>query len=267
MTGATEKFLVLAESERLPDFTLVTEIIANFLKLNRGEAARAARYSWGFLGEDLDEAKAQELLRLCAVYGVETVKLPASELPKLEAPLRVTKLALEQDDLIYTEPNGESDTLPKENVLALSAAPIKAETSRTVTAKEGPSMQERAVRLGIMAVTGLPIGMGKSKEVKKEIKSSETSFYMDLVLKNGGRLRFCSDDFDFSCLAAEKTYASQLNFRLMAARLAAFAPKALKNAGLWAIIESKPLSTLPYDSLEDFEIESLRLLTLARLKT
>lgn len=266
MTGATEKFLILAEGEKLPDFTLVTEITANFLKLNRDEAARTARHSWGFLGEDLDDTKAQELLRHCAAYGVETIKLPASELPKLEAPLRVTKLTLEQDKLVYTEANGESDTLPKEDIIVLSAAPIKSETSRTVTAKEGPSMQERAVRLGIMAVTGLPIGMGKSKEVKKEIKSSETSFYMDLILKNGGRLRFCSDDFDFSYLAAEKTYSSQLNFRLMAVRLAAFAPKALKNAGLWSIIESKPLSTLPYDSMEDFEIESLRLLILAGLK-
>lgn len=263
MTGATEKFLVLAESERLPDFTLVTEITANFLKLNRDEAARAARHSWGLLGEDLDEKQAQELLRLCAVYGVGTIKLSASELPKLETPLRITKLCLEQDRLVYTEANGESDMLPKETVIALSAAPIKTESSRTVTAKEGPSMQERAVRLGIMAVTGLPIGLGKSKEVAKAVKSSETAFYMDIILKNGGRLRFCSDDFDFSHLAAEKTYSSQLNFRLMAARLAAFAPKALKNAGLWALLESKPLSALPYDSMDDFEIESLRLLTLA----
>lgn len=266
MAGTNEKFLILAESERLPDFTLVTEITANFLKLNRAEAALAARHSWGFLGEDLDEGKAQELLRLCAVYGIGTVELSAPELPKLEAPLRIKKLTLEQDSLIYTEANGESDTLPKEDVKVLAAAPIRIETTRMVTAKEGPSTQERAVRLGIMAVTGLPIGLGKSKEVTKAVKSSETAFHMDIILKNTGRLRFCSDDFDFSYLAAEKTYSSQLNFRLMAARLAAFLPKALKNAGLWAIIESKPLSALPYDSIEDFEIESLRLLALTRLK-
>ncbi|MBU2572589.1 MAG: hypothetical protein KKH28_00720 [Elusimicrobia bacterium] len=257
--------MVFAAEERLPDFILVTQIIAKFLGLNRDEAALAARHSWGFLGEDLSGEKALELLQTCGTYGIEAVKTPTAALPELEVPLRITKLGLEPDKLVYTEANGQSDTMLKEDIRILSAAPIKAETSKTVTTAEGPSAQERAVRLGIMAATGLPIGLGKSKEVKKEVKSSETSFYMDLILNRGGRLRFCSDNFDFSHLAAEKTYSSQLNFRLMAARLAAFAPQALKNAGLWAILENKPLTPLPYDSMDDFELESLRLLALSAL--
>ncbi len=261
-----ETFLIFAAEEKLPDFTLVTEIIAKFLGLNRDDAAKAARHSWGFLGEGLDEEKAEELLRLCGTYGIEAAKLPTASLPAPEPPLQITKLLIEPDKLIYSESNGETDELPREAVSVLSAAPIKTLTSRMVKSKEGPSDQERAVRIGIMAVTGLPIGLGKSKEVNKEVKSSETSFYMDLVEKNGGRLRFCSDSFDFSFLAAEKTYASQLNFRLMAAKIAAFAPHAFKNAGLWAILEGKPLSTLPYDTIDDFEQETLRLLALSRLK-
>ena len=69
--------------------------------------------------------------------------------------------------------------------------------------------------------------------------------------------------FDFSCLKDKKTYSSQMNFNLMCAELAALAPKALKNTGLWAIIEHKPLSALPYDSMEDFEKETRRLAALA----
>ena len=264
MTETPGTFIIFAADERLPDFSLVTEVIAKFLNLNRDDAAQMARHSWGFMGEKLSAEKAQELLQKCEIYGVGAIKVPTAALPDLETPLQVKKITFDGDNLVYTEANGQSDTLPKDSVLVLSAAPIKTETSKTVTTTEGPSAQEKAVRIGIMAVTGLPIGMGKNKEVKKEVKSSELSFYMDLVLKNGGRLRFCSDNFDFACLAAEKTYSSQINFRLMGARLAAFVPKALKNAGLWAILESKPLSLLPYDSMHDFEIESLRLLALAR---
>jgi len=121
-----------------------------------------------------------------------------------------------------------------------------------------------------MAVTGLPIGMGKSKEVKKEIKSSELSFYMDIILRTNDpgpqtiHLRLSSGDFDFSCLKENKTYSSQLNLRLMCAKLSAFAPHAMKNAGLTAILESKPLTPLPYDTMDDFEKEILRLLIISK---
>ncbi|MBI4802142.1 MAG: hypothetical protein HY796_06425 [Elusimicrobia bacterium] len=266
MAETPETFLVFAAEERLPDFLLVTQIISKFLGLSREEAAQGARHSWGFLGEDLSGEKALKLLEICGFYGIEAVKIPTAARPELELPLRITKLGLEPDKLVYSEANGQSDTMPKENIRVLSAAPLKTETLRTTHTTEGPSIQEKAVRLGIMAVTGLPIGLGKSKEVRKEVKSSETSFYMDLILDGGGRLRFCSDNFDFSHLAAERTYSSQLNFRLMAAKLAAFAPKALKNAGLWAILENKPLSPLPYDSMDDFELESLRLLAVVKAK-
>jgi hypothetical protein len=154
----------------------------------------------------------------------------------------------------------------KSAVRVLLAAPVKTEISRTITAKEGPSSQERAVRLGIMAVTGLPIGLGENKEARKEVKSSELSFYLDLFLDGGARLRACSDDLDYSPLGAEKAYSSTANFRLLALKTAAFAPGALKNTGLWAMIESRPLSALPYDSLADLDAEAPRLLALAGMK-
>ena len=266
MAETPETFLVFALDERLPDFALVTEIISKFLGLNRDDAAQTARHSWGFMGENLSGEKALELMQKCGTYGVEAAKIPTADLPELEIPLHIKKLEFGPDKLIYTEANGQSDTILKEDMRVLSAAPVKTETTRIIKTTEGPSAREKAIRIGIMAATGLPIGLGKNKKVEKEVKSSETSFCMDLILKDGGRLRFGSDNFNFSCLAAETTYSSQTNFRLMAAKLSAFAPKALRNAGLWAILESKPLAPLPYDSMDDFETESLRLLALARLK-
>ena len=118
-------YWVIAARERLPDFSLVTEIIAGFLGLNRDDAAKAARHSWGFLGENLAAEKAEELLRKCSALGVEAVKLPAVELHKLEVPLQITRLAPGPEALSYTEANGKSGLLLKGQLRVLSAAPIR----------------------------------------------------------------------------------------------------------------------------------------------
>ena len=281
-------FSVIAADERLPDFILLSKIISEARGLNGSDAGRLARHAWGFIGEGLGEAGAGELMERCALYGVKTVKVPSADLPAMKPLLYIKKIVFAGGVLDYSDGGANSGAAGRDDILVAAAAPVKEETSKTITTKEGPSGQERAIRLSIMAATGLPIGMGKTKEVKKEVKSSEMSFYLDIVLKtdrargltlNAGSsadnaaavpgsaktvaLRLTSNDFDFSCLKEKKTYSSQLNFRLLCAELAAFAPGALKNAGLTAILESRPLGPLPYDTLGDLEKETLRLAILS----
>jgi len=256
-------FSVIAADERLPDFILAAKIISESLGVNRDDAGRIARHAWGFIGENLSEAGADELLGRCSLYGVKSVKIAAADLSALKPPLHIKKAVFAGGVLSYTDGNASAGTAEKDDILVIAAAPVKDETTRVIKNIEGPSGQERAIRFGIMAVTGLPIGLGKTKEVKKEVKTSDLSFYMDIILKTD-RLRLSSNDFDFSCLREKKTYSSQTNFRLMCAELAAFAPRALKNAGLSAILESRPLALLPYDTMADFEKEILRLSALAR---
>ena len=256
----TSVFSVIAADERLPDFILLSKIISESRGLNREDAGRAARHAWGFIGEGLERAGADELLERCGIYGVKAVKMAASDLAALKPPLYIRKAVFSGGIFNYTDGNSLAGAAEKDEVLVIAAAPVKEETTKTVKTTEGPAGAERAIRFGIMAVTGLPIGLGKTREVKKQVKSSELSFCMDLVLRtNDLRLRLRSDDFDFSCLREKKTYSSQLNFRLMCTELSAFAPHALKNAGLTAILESKPLTLLPYDTMADLEKELLRL--------
>ncbi|MFA6433195.1 MAG: hypothetical protein WCW52_00720 [Elusimicrobiales bacterium] len=256
----TGTFSVIAADERLPDFILLTKLISESRGLNRDDAGRLARHSWGFLGEGLTGTQADELLKRCGLCGIKAVKTETGGPAALKPPLYIKKAAFEGGVFNYTDRTGRNGAGEKTDILVVAAAPVKEETTKTVTTTEGPSGQEKAIRFGIMAVTGLPIGMGKTKEVKKEVKSSELSFCMDLLLRTDGiRLRLGSNDFDFSCLKEKKTYSSQLNFRLLCAELAAFAPRALKNAGLLAIIENKPLTPLPYDAISDFNKEFLRL--------
>jgi len=281
MAEGTGTFSVLAADDKLPDFALVSKVISESRGWNRDDAGRAARHAWGFLGEDLNEDAAALILERCALYGLGAVKVPAALIPALQPPVNIKKSVLAAGNFNYADGGSLAGSESADDILVLAAAPVKETTSRTVTATEGPSGQEKAVRLGIMAVTGLPIGLGKSKEVKKEIKSSEVSFCLDIVLRTQNppsarpdnrspaalrRLRLGSNDFDFSCLREKKTYSSQTNFRLMCAELAAFAPRALRNAGLLALLAGTTLAVLPYETAADLEKETLRLAALAALR-
>ena len=52
----------------------------------------------------------------------------------------------------------------------------------------------------------------------------------------------------------------------MCAELAAFAPRALRNAGLLALLAGTTLAVLPYETADDLEKETLRLAILAALR-
>lgn len=255
------KFTVFLKSERLPVLLEISKIIAEFRNTIPYEATYAAKKSWGFLEDDLDEAAADKLLAVCAAHGHEARKAETARLPALKPPMIIKWLDFGDGRLNYRLPGAEASE-PLENLIITAYAPIKYTFSKTVNTKEGPSTGEKAVRLGIMMTTGLPIGMGKSKEVKKEIKNTEITFYMDLVFLNGLRLRLNSDNFDFSCLKEKKTYSSQMNFSLLCLELAKAAPAALKNTGMYDVIEGKVIPTLQYDSPEDMEKEMRRLLLL-----
>jgi len=256
--------MLIAADEKAPDFAVLAQLLVDAFKLDRDTAAAAARHCWGVLGSGLDEKAAGDLAARCAALGIKTLKL-ADPQPPLPAEEYIKKAAFEGGTVLLTGSGNLAFTAKSEDILVIAAAPVREETLRRVKSTEGPSGQEKAVRMGIMAVTGLPIGLGKSREVNKEVKSQELSFYLDLVLAGGPRrLRLTSENFDFSCLKEKKTYSSQLNFRLLAAELAAFAPAAFKSAGLRAILEGTPLTLLPYDSLADLDKETLRLLLAKR---
>jgi len=256
-------FWVITADEKLPEFTALTQVLGTAFKLDYNTAAATARHSWGVLGRNLDETAAENLASRCSEAGLRTLKFPGPP-PPLPAAERIKKAVFENGAALFTGGANLSLTAAPGDITVIAAAPIKEETSRMVKTTEGPSGQEKAIRMGVMAVTGLPIGLGKSREVNKEVKSSESSFYLDIVLAAGRRLRLNSGDFDFSCLKEKKTYSSQMNFRVFCAELAAFAPQAFKNAGLRAILEARPLTPLPYDSLADLETETLRLVLAKR---
>ena len=257
-------FWLITAVESLPELPVLAHLLGSAFHLDRDTAASEARKSWGVLGTGLTEAEADSLAAGCSDFGVRTIKLPAPE--PMPRPEHAVKAVIGNGAAEFIFAGGLSIGAAPGEIEVLAAAPIKHEFTRTETAAPPPSAGGKALRLGIMAVTGLPLGFGKPKEVKKEVRGSELTFYLDIVPAAGlRRIRVSSDDFDFSCLKSGKTYSSQVNFRLLCAELAAFAPGASRNAGLRAILEGRPLWQLAYNTLADLEKETLRLV-LARGK-
>lgn len=254
-------YWVITADEKLPEFTLLAQALG--AGLDPSSAAIAARRCWGVLGSGLEEAGAAGLESRCAGLGIKTLRLPAPG--PLPPPQPSKKVVFSAGTAVFSLEAGAELAVQPEDMAVIAAAPVKESFSKMVKTTEGPSSQEKAIRFGIMAVTGLPIGLGDTKEVTKEIRNTELAFYLDLVMKAGpARLRVNAGAFDFSGLKEKKTYSSQANFRVLCAELAAFAPAAWKNTGLRAMLEGKPLSTLPYDSLKDMERETLRLVLARR---
>lgn len=201
----------------------------------------------GLLADDLSQEEAQRVAQALAEKSVTALAVPRGlleDLPKAE-PLKT-----------LNEP-----VAPE----LLAAAVFKRTTSRTVKVEEGPSMGKRAVQLGITLATGLPVGLmgGGKKEVERTIESSDLAYVLDVVA-GGRRLRVDAEDFDFSCLGERKGYDAPGNFRRL---IEVLAPSArLVNEGARALLASRPLRELGYESAEDLDAEERWLLTLAALK-
>ena len=253
-------FSVIFKTEKLPPVQTVSKIIYEFKQILIYDAARISNKNYGFAGENLTEPDADRLISICSKNGIEAMKVENEKIKKFNNPTTITNLSFENQNLNY-KLNDAISSHKLEDISVLACAQIEYNVSKTITTKEGPSAGEKAIRIGIMMTTGLPIGTGKGKEVKKEIKNTETTSYLDIVFINEVHLRINSDHFDYSCLKEKKTYSTNMNFKLLSAQISSLCPKALKNSPLFDLIENKPLS-IRYESITDMEKDLSRLVYL-----
>lgn len=259
-----EGYSVLIARPEAFDRKKLASALEEFHRIPEDEAIQLARRAWGFAGENLPRERALVLADKCAENGLEAVTVDSKEVFSLPAEKIFTRAEVKPEGLNYTLETKEPGFASWENVILLAAAPVKEEKITQQTVNEGPSGLERLSKAALMAVTGIPLGTGKTKEAKKEKKEYELVFYLEIFSTDSPfRLRMRSDSFNYSYLGKRKEYSSQLNFRAMLEDVSASALKSLKNRGLNAVINKEHLSMLGYDSLSDLEKEARWLLTVA----
>jgi hypothetical protein len=155
---------------------------------------------------------------------------------------------------------------PWHYIRLVAAVPFKETTTFVKTVKEGPTAQERAVRIGLMAV-GLPIGFGSTKEVKKTVQETELFYYMDFFVETtGGLLRFHVDGqhLDYAAaLGEQRKHDSLGNFRMLLKEVTDRSSRALISHGAKGfVVPGLPLTSLGYEAPPDYEKDLRRLTAL-----
>lgn len=250
------------EDLRLPE---IARALALFKKIPLQDAAPLARRCWGIVASDLGEPEARDLiarLEECGLGGLAVGRGSMRDLPPDQLVLRAE---FSPETLQVFDKAGGRESLSWRRIEVVAAAVIRSVTSRSVEVKEGPTAAQKAMRLGVLMTTGLPIPIGKKRQVvEKKLEHPELLFYLDLITDAPrARYRIDAQQFDYSVLGARKLYNVMGNFKIVVGEIAARAPQAFRTRGTEVLMANQPLATLGYESLADLERECRWLLTLA----
>ncbi|MBK8651662.1 MAG: hypothetical protein KA044_02830 [Elusimicrobia bacterium] len=243
-------------------------VLAKWFAARKGiplfDAQRLARHSWGFLAENLSEAEAHGAAAEARAAGLPAGIVSEDRVPPLHDPVPVQGLTRAGASLVWRagSPPTDSAPVPAAALRLLTFASLRRDTLVTKTVVEKASGGRRLAGLGVMLTTGIPVGMGGSKEVRRTETSTEWIVFLD-VFTAEGRRRVSPDHFDFSDLGGEKRAGGPENIRALARVLHEAAPQALLGRGTRVLLEGKPLNSAGYDDLDDVDKECRWLLALA----
>ena len=118
-------------------------------------------------------------------------------------------------------------------------------------------MAQKAAGIGIMLATGLPIPIGRTKQVVRKKENVELNLYAEIFLTSPDRrLRIDAQQLPYTFLKEKMGHSAMVNFRTLFADLLSGAPAALKTRGARVLSEGKPLTSMGYDSLADADKEA-----------
>jgi hypothetical protein len=241
-------------------------VLARFFSAEKGipliDAQRLARRAWGFLGENLDETSARALAEKAVGAGIKSTVVAVTEVPARIDPVSVHGAFFSegQVDLRVGIPS-VSCPIELSRIRLLSVANLRRDSLVTKTTKEESSTGRKILGLGVMLTTGIPIGLGGSKESKKTVTETEWFLFLDLFAE-GKRWRLAPAGFDFSGLGADKGAAGPDNLRRLLIQFQRNAPQALLGRGAREWMAGRPFSV--YDDESDLDRESRWLLALEK---
>jgi hypothetical protein len=259
-------FSVLLAKPELPPADKVAQVLASFKGETAFDARQRAKHTWGFLWEYLDQAEAERLAGLSTAAGLEARAVPMDRVARLPPGPPVHWLRAAPEGIFYTTGSDTAEkACPWDQVRLVAAAGLKEQISFTKTVKEGPSDKERMIGLGITMITGIPVGMGKSKEVKKTVQTTELFLHMDVFIQGPQgpvRLPVNAEQFNYSALGEARANNVFGNFRLLLQHVDSHAGSVLRNKGARTLMAGQPVTAAGYEGRADYEKEARWLLTL-----
>lgn len=261
--------VILCNSESLRQYHQeITNALNKICKVPVYQAASQIANCWGIVTDDLNETVARELAGELEILGIDTKVIPKENMVKLPEVESLVKIEIQENVLSIFIDGKEHETVTWDKITLIAAAKIEHTEIETTVTKEGPSTGTKIARIGIMVTTGLPIGIGKTKEVKKTKRKHIGKFYIDLFLKDPyRRLRIDAEKFDYTCLEKRMLNNLYSNFRLLVSVFKNKAIQAALNSGALFYLNSQPIKPLAYGSLSDLTREAQAIITIQILKS
>ena len=249
----------------------IAKIIAAYKNVPLFDTRIMARHSLGFLGEGLSESDARLIVSFADEEGVKTVLLEDEKVAALPKPALVTSADCGQDGFSFTAASGGPvSKIPWKDICLFCAVCLKEESSSLKTVKQGRSQTQKIMSIGILMSTGIPIKIGKDKQITQSVTEKELHFFADIFFKSASdpvqRLHIEAERIDFSYLGPRKLPNTAGNFNLLVRDIASRAGLAILNKGMKMLLAGQPLAAVGYDSSDDYEKECRWLLTLAESK-
>ncbi len=265
MDGTTPPYFdVILDEPHGYNAIFLAEVLASFKKIPFQDAATFTHHAWGVAETHLSHEEAITLTAKLSEKKLKSLLIPSGSFKVLPAFKKGTNLVLNSDAMEIILEKSSQEVIQGDNVLLLAVGGIPERTQITKKISEGPSGAARAVSAGIFMTTGIPISIGGKKKKEEKIETKEeTLFYLDVFTKNPlSRYRLDPQHLNYSFLKEKKLYNTFQNFKLLLHELSALAPRSYQNKGMRNLLANQSLSTMGYDTLEDFEKEMRWLITL-----
>lgn len=250
-------FSVFLASEDQLQLGPLGKAIADFKGVPAPDAAHDAHECWGIVGENMEEAAALRLASCLKQMGLQSIVLPSEKLTPFPATVMLTHAGVSSEGLTGLDESRREQRVGWNSVRVIAAACLKTTTSKTVTEKQGPTIAQKAVSIGIMMATGLPIPIGPKKQtVTRTVSATDTFFMLDVVTTEpAGHYRILADNFNYSLLKERKQMNSMGNFKTVLSDAVTYAPRARRGKGTRILLAGQPVNMMGYDSERDLDRE------------
>jgi hypothetical protein len=219
------------------------------------DARSKIRKGWGFLERNVAEDEARDL---SAALGDAVAVIDNAGLKSLGEPITMTGFTAEPEGVV---PLWQSLQEPRRliswsDVAIIAAGGFAEEVIRRDTGGKERSTGKMLMGLGVLLVTGMPVGLfgGKDKKQVKPVRSTQFITFGCMVTMAGEHFAFNLDHFDFAGLGANKQLNTAANFRTLLAEWKRLSPARL-NMGAQFVLANKSLTLSNYQGLHDFETE------------
>lgn len=261
-----QRFGVILNATSLPPWLDIAKPFAQFHKKLVPDVLPILKMCSGLLAENINRVDADALSQCLNQAGLSNIIVPSERIAATMTPHGLTSVQLTDKGLSVSAHGNSWLTIPWAAFDLLAAAVFKETQVHVTKTEQGPSIQEKLVKAGILLTTGLPLPMSKKKTIQTSTTDTNLHTYLDLFLeKPEMRLRLDGLKLDYHFLGDKMGMGAQENFRTFLRELAPRLPTLHINATYATFLAASSQPVIYQESEKIFDQECRWLLTQRRL--